>query len=83
MCMCAFTTSLEPAGSEVLMCVRGELEEYVEEIFLHLESAGLKQTSTCFSHVCAVMRDFHHGGEAFDNAGDKLEVTLLWFQLLR
>lgn len=56
--MCAFTTSLEPTGSEVLMCVRGELEEYVEEVFLHLERAGFKQTSACFSHVCAVMRDF-------------------------
>lgn len=55
----------------------------MEEIFLHLESVGLKHTSTCFSHVCAVMRNFHHGGEAFDNAADKLEVTLLWFQLLR
>lgn len=53
MCMCAFTTSLEPTGSEVLMCVRGELEEYVGEIFLHLESADLKHPSTCFSHVCA------------------------------
>lgn len=55
----------------------------MEEIFLHSESTGLKQTSTCFSHVCAVMRDFHHRGEAFNNAGDKLEITSLWFQLLR
>lgn len=30
-----------------------------------------------------VMRDFHHGGERFDNADVKWEVTLLWFQLLR
>lgn len=44
------------------------------EVFLHLQSAGLKQTFTSVSRVCAVMRDFHHGGEAFDNTGGKLEV---------
>lgn len=56
------------------MCVQGKLDEYVGEMFLLLRSAGLKQTFTCASHGCAVMRDFHCGGEAFDNAGGKWEA---------
>lgn len=59
----------------MLMCVQGKLDKYVGEMFLHLQSAGLKQTFTCVACVCAVMRDFHCGGAAFDNAGGKLEVT--------
>ena len=58
----------------MLMCVQGKLDEYMGEMFLHWQGAGLKQTFTCVSHVCAVMRDFHRGGEAFDNAGGRVEV---------
>lgn len=58
----------------MLMCVQGKLDEYVGEMFLHLQNAGLKPTVTCVSHVCSAMRDLHRGGEAFDNAGGKLEV---------
>lgn len=39
-----------------------------------MQSTGLKPTFTCVSHVCAVMRDFHCGGEALGNVGGKLEV---------
>lgn len=49
-----------------------------------LQSTGLEQTITCVSHVCAVTRDLHPVGEAFDNAGGKLEVRFAdFFQLLR
>lgn len=59
------------------MCVRGKLDEFMGEMIL--QSAGLELTFTCVSHVYAVMRDFHRGGGAFDNAGGKLEVRFADF----
>lgn len=36
-------------GSEALVCVPGEWDEYVGEVFVHLQTAGLKQALPVFN----------------------------------
>lgn len=46
--MCVCFHHFELAGSEALVCVPGKWDEYVGEVFVRLQTAGLKQALPVF-----------------------------------